>query len=226
MAETTALVELKKIVSGFLVKYQLPDDNHAAYMIHAGDAVRHLNTYAISSYNETTETVDSLGVLSMPTDMTGLIGVALPYKGELWYFTEKQFMRIKTDADDQMPTDYESAWYTYGTTGAHNKYYFRVDWKGRKIYIDGAEGEDVQLQYVSSGLDLAAPTTVPAITTTAIDAYLRWAQGEIEEKSINEQNKRDRKWENEVRLIKVDGLPSSRDIRDYFLSVTTQAAQR
>lgn len=226
MAETTALVELKKVVSGFLVKYQIPDDNHAAYMIHAGDCVRKLNQYTISSYNQTTETVSSLGVLTMPTDMTGLIGVALHYRGELWYFTEKQFMRIKTADDDQMPTDFDTDWYSYGTTGASNPYYFRVDWKGRKIHIDGAEGEDVQLQYISSGLDLAAPTTVPALTTTAIDAYLRWAQGEIEGKSINEQMKRERKYENEVRLLKVDGLPSSRDIRDYFLGMTTQAAQR
>jgi len=226
MAETTGIIELKKIVQRFILKYKLPDDDFVNYLEHAGDAVRHLNTYAISAYNETTETVSSLGVISMPSDMTGLIGVALTYRGELWYFTEKQFMIIKTADDDQMPSDYDSNWQTYGTTGAKNQYYFRIDWKGRKIYIDGAEGQDVKLQYISSGLDLLAPTTVPAITTTAIDAYLRWAQGEIEGKSINEQMKRDRKWENEVRLIKVNGLPSYREIKDYFFSMTTQAAQR
>ena len=226
MAETTALVELKKIVQRFVFKYKLPDDDFVNYLEHAGDAVRHLNNYAISAYNETTETVSALGVITMPSDMSGLIGVALSYRGELWYFTERQFMIIRTDAADLGPTDYESDWQSYGATGAKNLFYFRVDWKGRKIYIDGAEGEDVQLQYISSGLDLAAPTTVPAITTTAIDAYLRWAQGEIEGKSINEQMKRERKWENEVRLIKVDGLPSFREIKDYFLSMTTQAAQR
>jgi hypothetical protein len=226
MAETTALIELKKVVDRYMFKYKLPDDDAANYFEHAADCVRDLNTHAISSYNQTTESVSSLGVLDMPTDMSGLIGVALPYKGELWYFTEKQFMIIKLTADDQMPTDYESAWQTYGTTGAKNLFYFRVDWKGRKIYIDGAEGEDVQLQYISSGLDLAAPTTVPAIATPAIDAYLRWAQGEIEGKSINEQLKRDRKYERQLSLLKVQSLPALREIKDYFLSMTTQAAQR
>lgn len=226
MAETTALVELKKIVQRFVFKYRLPDDDFALYLEHAGDCVRHLNEYAISSYNEVSVAVDSLGVINMPSDMSGLIGIALAYKGELWYFTERQFMIIRTSATDLVPTDYEPEWYTYGVTGAHNKFYFRVDWKGRKIYIDGAESQNVQLQYVSSGLDLGAPTTVPAITTTTIDAYLRWAQGEIEGKSINEQNKRERKWENELRLIKIQGLPSYREIKDYFLSMTTQAAQR
>lgn len=226
MAETTGVIELKKVVDRFIFKYKLPEDDFVSYFEHAADCVRHLNKYAISAYNETTETVSALGVLTMPTDMTGLIGVALPYRGELWYFTEKKFMIIKTDADDQMPSDYESSWQNYGTTGGANQYYFRVDWKGRKIHIDGAEGLDVQLQYISSGLDLAAPTVVPAITTTAIDAYLRWAQGEIEGKSINEQMKRDRKWENELRLIKVDSLPGIKEVKDYFLSMTTQAAQR
>lgn len=226
MAETTALIELKKVVDRFIFKYKLPDDDFVSYLDHAGDCVRALNTEAINSYNEVTVSVDALGVLTMPNDMLTLIGVALSYKGELWYFTEKQFMIIKTDADDQMPSDYDSTWQTYGTTGGQNQYYFRVDWKGRKIHIDGAEGEDVQLQYVSSGLDLDAPTTVPTITIKVIDAYLRWAQGEIEGKSINEQNKRERKYENEVRLLKVKGLPSFRDVKDYFWSMTTQAAQR
>jgi hypothetical protein len=226
MAETTGLIELKKVVQRFILKYKLPDDDFVNYFEHAGDCVRKLNAHSISAYNEVTLPVSALGVLDMPTDMIGFIGVALEYMGELWYFTEKQFMVIKEAAEDKGPTDYDDKWASYGTTGAQNKYYFRIDWKARKIYIDGAEGEDVKLQYKSSGLDLAAPTTVPALATTAIDAYLRWAQGEIEGKSINEQLKRERKYENEIRLLKVDGLPSFREVKDYFLSVTTQAAQR
>ncbi|KKM20726.1 hypothetical protein LCGC14_1642590, partial [marine sediment metagenome] len=127
---------------------------------------------------------------------------------------------------DAMPTDYQSSWVSYGVAGATNLFYFRVDWKGRKIHIDGAEGEDVILQYTSSGLVTSGATTVPAIATPTIDAYLRWAQGEIDGKSINEQMKRERKYENEFRLLKLEQMPTLREIRDYFLSMTTQSIQR
>lgn len=226
MADTTGIIELKKVVDRFILKYKLADEDFINYYEHAADCVRELNHRVISSYQETTETVSALGVLTMPSDMIGLIGVALAYKGELWYFTEKQYMIIKTDADDAMPTDYDTGWSSYGVTGASNSYYFRVDWKGRKIYIDGAEGEDVQLQYTSSGLDLTGITSVPAMATGVIDAKLRWAAGEISGKSINEQNRRMRIYENEIRLLKIDQLPSAREVRDIFLSMTTQAIQR
>jgi hypothetical protein len=144
----------------------------------------------------------------------------------MWYFTEKSQMIIRVTGDESMPTDYQSTWGSYGVTGGKNLFYFRVDWKNRLMYIDGAESQNVRLQYVSSGLDLLAPTTVPAIATPTIDAYLRWAQGEIEGKSINEQLKRDRKYENQLRLLKLQALPSARELRDTFLSMTTQAVQR
>lgn len=226
MADTTGVVLLNKIVDRFIFKYKLPEDDYVNYFEHASDCVRDLNVHVISNYTQSTETVSALGVLTMPSDMIGLIGVALEYKGELWYFTEKQYMIIKDDADDAMPTDYQSSWVSYGVAGATNLFYFRVDWKGRKIHIDGAEGEDVILQYTSSGLVTSGATTVPAIATPTIDAYLRWAQGEIDGKSINEQMKRERKYENEFRLLKLEQMPTLREIRDYFLSMTTQSIQR
>ena len=226
MADTAAIISLSKVVDRFIFKYKLPQDDYVNYYEHAADCVRDLHVHAISYYNEDTITVSSLGVLTMPTDMLSLIGVGVEYKGEIWYFTEKQYMRIKTDADDAMPTDYNNSWSTYGITGAENLFYFRVDWDGRKIYIDGAEGDDVLLQYISSGLKADGATTVPAIATPAIDAYLRWAQGEIDEKSINEQMKRERKYEGELRLLKLQSLPALREIRDYFLGMMTQAIQR
>lgn len=226
MADTTAVIQLKKVVQRFIFKYKLPDEDYINYFEHAADCIRDLSLHAIRAYRDVSASVSSLGVLTMPTDMLDLIGVALPYKGEMWYFTEKDSMIIRTAADDQMPTDYQTDGASYGSVGGENLFYFKVDWDARLIYIDGAESQDVRLQYVSSGLDLAAPTTVPAIATPTIDAYLRWAQGEIDGLSINEQLKRRRTYEEQFRLLKLQALPSARDLRDYFLSMTTQAAQR
>jgi hypothetical protein len=226
MADTTALIELKKVVDRFVFKYKLPDEDFINYFEHAADCVRELSIHAISSYKDVPLTTTALGILTMPTDMLSLIGVALAYKGQMWYFTEDQYMIIRTDADDQMPTDYDSTWASYGVTGAKNLFYFRVDWSERLIYIDGAESTEVRLQYLSSGLNLSAATTVPAIANPAIDAYLRLMQGEIDGKSINEQLKRRRTYEDEFRLLKLQSLPALREIRDYFLSMTTQAIQR
>lgn len=226
MADTAALISLNKIVDRFIFKYKLPEDDYVNYYEHAADCVRELNVHAISSYTEVELEVSSLGVLSMPSDMLGLVGVGLVYKGQIWYFTQNQYMRIMTDADDTMPTDYQSTWSSYGVKGGANIFYFRVDWDNRKIYIDGAEGEDVLLQYTSSGLVASGATMVPAIANQSIDAYLRWAQGEIEGKSINEQMKRHRHFEDQFRLLKLQSLPALREIRDYFLSMMTQAIQR
>ena len=228
MADTLALIPLNKIVDRFIFKYKLPENDYANYYEHAADCVRELNIHAISSYQETLVTVSSLGVLSMPTDMLGFVGVGLVYKGEIWYFTQNQYMRIKkpTGLPQTMPTDFQSTWYAYGAKGGTNIFYFRIDWDGRKIYIDGAEGEDVLLQYTSSGLEASGATTVPAIANMTIDAYLRWAQGEIDGKSINEQMKRQRYYEDQFRLLKLQSLPALREIRDYFLSMMTQSIQR
>ena len=225
MAESSALIELKKVVQRYVFKYKLPNEDFVNYFEHATDCVRDLNVHAISSSRRVPIAVDALGVLAMPTDMIGLVGVALEFKGELWFFTEKQYMIVQA-ADSVMPTDAEPTWSSYGTTGAKNQFYFRADWKGRVIYIDGAESQTVTLVYFSSGLNIDAATTVPTICTPSIDSYLRWAQGEIEGKSINEQLKRERKYEGEFRLLKLQALPSLTDIRDYFLGITTQAAQR
>jgi len=226
MADTAALISLNKAIDRFIFKYKLSPDDYVNYFDHAADCVRELNKSVISSYQQTSVAVDSLGMLSMPSDMIGLIGVALEYKGELWYFTEKNYMIIRDAADDVMPTDQQASWSSYGVTGADNLFFFKVHWRDRKIYIDGAESQNVILQYISSGLVVSGATTIPAEATKALDAYLRWAQGEIEGKSINEQMKRERKYENEIRLLKVDQLPSLREVRDYFLSMTTQAIQR
>ena len=226
MADTSAVIELKKVVQRFVFKYKLPDEDFINYFEHAADCIRDLSLHAIRSYRDEPATVNALGVLTMPGDMEDLIGVALPYKGEMWYFTEKMYMIIPVTGDESKPTDFQPTWGSYGVTGGANLFYFRVDWGARLIYIDGAESQTVRLQYVSSGLDLLAPTTVPAIATSTIDSYLRWAQGEIDGKSINEQLKRRRTYEEQFRLLKLQALPSARELRDTFLSVTTQAVQR
>jgi len=225
MADTSAIIPLSKLVDRFVFKYKLPDQDYALYFEHAADCIRELSIHAISQYRDVEIAVSSLGVISMPSDMLDFIGVALSYKGNVWYFTENQYMIIQA-SDSVMPTDYDTYWYSYGTTGAKNLYYFKLDWEGREIHIDGAEGENVRLQYISSGLDTAATCQVPIIVTPAVDAYLRWAQGEIDGESINEQLKRKRTYEEQFRLLKLQSLPSLKDIRDYFLGMTTQSALR
>jgi len=226
MADTAALIPLNKLIDRFIFKYRLKPEMYFNLFEHAADCVRALNEGAISFYTQAEVASSALGVVTMPSDMIGLIGVALEYKGQLWYFTEKQYMIIRDDADDVMPTDYRADWVAYGVSGAGNLFFFRVDWKGRKIYVDGAESQDVIVQYTSNGLQVSGATTVPSEANLAIDAYLRWAQGEIEGKSINEQLKRERKYEQEFRVLKLKSMPSLREVKDYFLSMTTQAIQR
>ena len=107
MADSSALIELKKVVQRFVFKYKLPDEDFINYFEHAADCVRDLSVHAVSTSRRVSIAVDALGALSMPSDMLGLVGVALEYKGELWFFTEKQYMVVQ-ESDTVMPTDAQS----------------------------------------------------------------------------------------------------------------------
>ena len=77
MADTAALIPLNKVVDRFIFKYRLPPDDYVNYFEHAADCVRELNARAISYITTSTQTVSSLGVINMPSDMIHLVGVAL-----------------------------------------------------------------------------------------------------------------------------------------------------
>lgn len=230
MAETAAVVELAKIVERFLFKWKLPKDDYVNYYEHAADCVRELNIHDIPSFVEVETSVNSLGFISMPSDMIDFISVGLLWMGELWTFTERRYM-VYTDFGDSSttkPTDHEYGQYGYAGTGGKNEFYFKLDWKNRKIMIDGAESEDVILWYKSSGLstDGGSNVTVPVICNATIDAYLYLKYGEFEEKSINELLRRQRLYEQQLELLRVQSIPGINELYDYFLKMTTQAILR
>lgn len=230
MADTGAITNLTKVVDRFLFKNKLTKNDFVNFYEHAADCVRELSIHDMPSYVEEEIAVSSLGIITMPSDMIDFISVGLLWGGELWTFTEKHFM-VYTDfggTDITKPTSHEYGSNGYAATGGKNKYYFKLDWKNRQIMIDGAEGVDVILWYKSSGLGGlgGVSVSVPVIMQAAIDAWLYYKKGELEDKSINELLRRDRNYEKQVTLLRNQSIPGVNEIYDYFLAMTTQSIQR
>ena len=230
MADTAALVELAKLVERFMLKYKLPKDDFFNYYEHAADCVRELHIHDLPAFKEVEISVNALGFISMPDDMIDFVAVGLLWMGQLWFFTERRFM-VYTDFGDSAttkPSEHEYGDYGYAATGGKNEYYFKLDWRNRKIMIDNAEGEDVILWYKSSGLDTTGGTsvTVPVVANATIDSYLYFKQGEMDGESINENLRRERNYEKQLSLLRLHSMPAIHELYDYFLAMTTQSILR
>lgn len=221
-----ALVSIGNIVNAFMLKRELPLSKFVPLLEHAFDCVRDHTTHTSRLYSRKTYAVSALGTpLVMPEDMVDFIAIALGDEKTLWKFTENSSMNVDELGPDK-DIDDSSDSLGYGGRGGVNDYYYKLDWENRYIYLDGAEGKNVILFYISTGIRTDSETMVDVTMTSMINAYLYYRLGELEDESINELDRRNRAYENEVKLVSKHKLPPLNTIRDYFLKLTTQGITR
>ena len=226
MADTANLIKIQDVVDRYMYKYRIPIDDWDLYFEHVIDWFRDANIHHLRAFKTTTDTMSSLGVVDMPTDLIDLIAVSLPYKGRLWTLTRDRGVDITSMADDDQTQIPDAQTTGYGAVGGTNLYYYICDWDSRKIYINGLPAATVTLQYVSSGHDLTADTYVPSHAISAIDTYLRWKQAEIEGMGINERQLRRSIYNDEIMMMRRVNLPSYDEFKDIFRAINTQAPIR
>jgi hypothetical protein len=183
---TNALIPVEEAVTRFLLKYKKPTEDFVSYLEHAGNALREFMIYDSKEYRTVKISVSALGIIEMPVDMIGFKEVAVAKNGEWWAMTEKPDMVNTTTTtagiEGHSTTFGEGVAIrngktdTYGAKGAINQYYFMLDWKARRIFLDGIISDTVLLKYISSGIEISGTTYMPDMFTNTLDAYLLWKE--------------------------------------------------
>lgn len=188
MADTSALRDIEGLTTDFLLKYKRPQEDYILYVTHACDCLREFMTYDNRGFKSEKVTVDSLGIVEMPSDMLdyGFKDICVAKNGEWWSFTERADM-VNTTTTTGGVEGHDSTFGegvalkdnvtdTLAARGAVNEYYYILDWKARRIFLDGIVSDTVLLKYISSGITLTGTTYVPIILTPVVDTYLKWQE--------------------------------------------------
>ena len=207
MADVNALVSIEEAVTRYLLKYRKPQDDYVIYTEHACNCVRDFQLHDGHSLRSEKIAVDALGIVELPDDCVMVHDVCVAYRGEWWSFTERPDMVNTTtlsggsethDADfGEGVTLLDNKTYTYGSKGAVNDYYYKLDWKARRIFCDGIISDTVLLKYVSNGINADGDTYIPEMVTPMLDTYLLWKETYWLTELVRERQARERDYMNE-----------------------------
>jgi len=234
---TPALVSLNQIVSRYLIKNEKSTDRAFIYTEHAGDCVRELHLYDLPNLVTEKVSIDALGIIELPSDMIGFNGLYIFTDGKKWNFTQRDDIittTTTTDGAEGQDDDYgegeslkDPKTDTYGGVGGVNDYYYKIDWKARRIFCDGIISDTAVLEYTTSGIEVTGTTYVPDFISPVIDAYLDWKSCFLDIRLERYAAQREKSYldrENRVRNL-VNGM-SYNEWRDLLLSITTTAPLR
>jgi hypothetical protein len=234
---TAGLVSINKITDAYMFKYERSLDRAWIYVQHAADCVRDLHLYDLPNLVTAKVTVDSNGIIEFPQDMIGFNGLYVFIDGVKWNFTQRGDIITTTtttggvegqDADfgeGETPRNPKSD--TYGGVGGVNDYYYKIDWKARRIFCEGILSDTAVLEYTTSGIELTGTTYVPDYCTPVIDAYLQWKDCFLNpgmERYVSERERSYLNAENRVRNL-INAM-SYEEWHDLLNSITTQAPLR
>jgi len=234
---TPALISINEAVSRYMFKFKLPLEDAFIYTEHACDALRELHLHDLPNLVTSKVAVSALGIIEIPSDLIGFNGLYVFVDGHKWKFTYNDNLITTTTTTGGAETqdeDYgegvavkDPKTDTYGGVGGVNDYYYKIDWKARRIFVDGIASDTVILEYVSSGIELTGTTYIPVMALSVIDTYLKWKESywipgqeryaEVREKAYNDAVMRTRNFVN---------AKTYEEWRDLFLSLTTMAPLR
>lgn len=233
---TSALVTVNSIVDRFLMKNELPTDRAWIYLEHACDAVRELHLYDLPNLVTEKVTIDANGIIELPSDAIGFNGLYKFVDGIKWQFTQRGDIITTTTTTagvEGLDEDYgegealkDPKTGTYGGVGGVNDYYYKIDWKARRIFVN-IKSDTAVLEYVTSGIELSGSTYIPDYCSSVIDSYLEWKRSLLDERLMRFAESRERSYQNaENRIRNLINAMSYDEWRDILLSITTMSPQR
>jgi len=235
---TGALVKLSDVVDGFIMRYKLPMEDALLYYEHACRCYTEISNRHSNASTTVKITVDAMGIITMPTDMTGFINLYMPINGEFWSFTDKPRMvntttgtginetRNSTTAGEGVAL-LDNKWFDYGGVGGVNDYYMNIDWDARRIFLDGIKSDTAVLVYTGTGIETTGDTYIPEMCINTIDAYLMWKKSWWDGSPRGEKDARKRDYTDEVNLLRIHNfMPTGDQLRDIFSSTTTMTPKR
>ncbi len=240
MAETNALVSIENAVTDFLLGYKKTTEDYVTYLKHACTLLTDFMIHDAAEARSEKVTVNSLGIIEMSTqcpDLIRLKDISVAYNGEWWTMTEKPNM-VNTTTTTAGVEGHSSTFGegvvipdgvidTFGARGGINDYYYMVDYKARRIFIDGLVSDTVLLRYVSSGIMVSGITYIPIMLVPMLESYLLWKESYWIPSIVRERPMRERDFNNErLRVRNVINSRSASQWRDIMWGSFSQSPKR
>lgn len=233
---TAGLTSINKIIDRFLLKNEKSFDRAWIYTEHACDAVRDLHLYDLPNLVTTKVTISALGIIEFPTDLIGFNSLYKFVDGLKWKFTLREDLITTTSTVlgvEAIDEDYgegealkDPKSDTYGGVGGVNDYYYKIDWKARRIFTN-IKTDTAVLEYTTSGIEMTGTTYVPEFTVPVIDAYLSWKDCFLEPRLERYASEREKSYLNaEARVRNLVNAMGYDEWHDLLLSITTPAPLR
>jgi hypothetical protein len=237
MADTSALLTVEGVTTRYLLKYKKPSEDYILYLEHACNCIRDFSLYHGNELTTEKVTVNANKWITMPSAMIGFNDLCVDWQGEWYSFTEKRaivntttFTGLVEGRDDEQGEGVSISQpesYGYGAHGAVNEFNYTLDWKARRIYVDGISSDTAVLFYTSSGVTVDGTTYVSDLLTPVIDAYLLWKETYWLIEFVRERQARERDYTNEVLKARnfINALTFNQ-LRDLLLASSTQSVKR
>ena len=169
--------------------------------------------------------------VDLPDDFLSFIAIGIPISGKLHLFTEdNELLAITTveDVYDWADSIDEKSLSGAGARGGKNSDYFKIDWENSRIVFNSPSVRaEIILEYVSSGIDAAAETSVPVTMKMILISYALWQDGIFDTKTPYTQvGILKERYENEVEKLRMLELPSIDSIRDEIRRSYRQSPHR
>lgn len=236
MADTSGLVKIEDAVDRFMFRYKVPQDDYAVYLENALAFLSEISVHHGVGYKEEKIAVDSLGFMTMPTDLLDIVDIYIPRGGSIWYFTRNDKLVTTTttvDGSETFSTTYgegtnipDAQTVGLGAVGGINDYYYTPIWADRRVLIKGITSANVTLRYKSTGIDLSGITYIPALAENVMVAKLKSIRAYLEGKPLGEQQMFEQQFDREIAMFRRAQMPSMNEVKDVFRSATTQAPMR
>ena len=233
MSNLSESISIKNIVNGLLLKEGKNNDDFARYLQVAVDGIRDMHIHDFDVVATKVVSVDSTTkTFNFPTDYVRYESVSTVVNGMWWTYTKKDELVPLTDDDSTtiqstMP-NVSDVLLTHGLTdgGGHNLYYFKEDRKNSRFIVSGFTPDVVVLRYVSNGLSSDGDFTIQGYAKMALEAWIRWRMSEYDNEPISHQDRKDRRYKEERRKMRMVTEPTVDEIMDAIYATTGQGTRR
>jgi hypothetical protein len=221
MAETNALVTVEQAVTDYLLAFKKTTEDYIIYVRHACTLLTDFMIHTSQEARSEKIAVSALGIIEMPDDLIKLHDVCIPRNGEWWTMTERSG-KVNTTTFTGFVEGQDSTFgegvdvkdgitTTFGARGAVNDYYYMVDYKARRIFVDGIKSDTVLIKYVSSGISTTATTYIPILVIPMLEAYLLWKESFWIDKLARERDSRYNDYRNEKLRVRnvINGMTTA-----------------
>ena len=210
MSHTNGLISVKQIVQKALWKAKRTEDQYYLFYECVCDGVRELRLHHVKEGLKLVKlTQSAIGTVDFPSDFVSFRAIGVPVNGEFHWLTMKDDMVITTTLVSQVETqdsedgegvdilDNTTAGF-YAKGGVNVDGYYRIDWDGRRIFLNSTTRTEVVLAYISSGIELSEETYVPVKYEGALIAWAIWQEARYDEKRLQVAQYYEQQYRNEV----------------------------